>query len=233
MATLLSFDHVKNYHPNYQSWRNMVGSDANIDSFVANYVVPFADRYKNNPYVWSADLMNEPDWAFEESGIAWARLQTLFAKMSVGVHANSNMLTTVGVAMVKYNGDTCDPNQGCQGNKVGDSVLMSKVSNNPQAKLDYWSVHYYDWMGQYWGVPMYMSPAQYGMSADRPNILGESTAKGTVGHTLTDDIMNAYANGWQGIMPWTSNGVDANGNMSDLAPAASAFYALHPGLVFP
>jgi hypothetical protein len=231
MATLLSFDHTKNHHSNYESWRNMLGSDEHIDSYVSHYVVPFVNRYKANPYLWSIDLMNEPDWVVEEQGFAWDRLQTLFAKMNVAIHENSDIPTTVGVAMVKYNSDTCT--EGCQGNKVGDEALMAKADGNPLAKVDFWSGHYYDWMGQYWGVPMYMTPEQYGMSADRPNVIGETPAKGTTGHTLTEDYMGAYENGWQGIMPWTSNGVDSNGNMSNLAPATSAFHALHPYLVFP
>ncbi|MBP3965590.1 cadherin-like beta sandwich domain-containing protein [Paenibacillus lignilyticus] len=231
MATLLSFDHMKNSHPSYDSWRKMLMSEANIDSYVSNYVIPFTNRYKDNPYLWSIDFMNEPDWVFEESKLPWENLQSLFAKMSVGVHANSNVLTTVGVAMIKYNSDTCT--EGCQGNKVGDNALMARVGGNPQAKLDFWSPHYYDWMGQYWGNPMYMTPEQFGLSADRPAVIGETAALGTAGHTLTQDYASAYANGWQGMMPWTSNGVDGLGDITRVGPAASSFYNQHPDLVFP
>ncbi|SFT16081.1 cadherin-like beta sandwich domain-containing protein [Paenibacillus sp. BC26] len=231
MATLLSFDHMKNSHPSYDSWRKMLMSEANIDSYVNNYVIPFTNRYKDNPYLWSIDFMNEPDWVFEESKLPWENLQSLFAKMSVGVHANSNVLTTVGVAMIKYNSDTCT--EGCQGNKVGDNALMARVGGNPQAKLDFWSPHYYDWMGQYWGNPMYMTPEQFGLSADRPAVIGETAALGTAGHTLTQDYVSAYANGWQGMMPWTSNGVDGLGDITRVGPAASSFYNQHPDLVYP
>ncbi|SDX46666.1 cadherin-like beta sandwich domain-containing protein [Paenibacillus sp. CF384] len=231
MATLLSFDHMKNSHPSYDSWRKMLMSESNIDSYVSNYVIPFTNRYKDNPYLWSIDFMNEPDWVFEESKLPWENLQSLFAKMSVGVHANSSVLTTVGVAMIKYNSDTCT--EGCQGNKVGDGVLMAKAGGNPQAKLDFWSPHYYDWMGQYWGNPMYMTPEQFGLSADRPAVIGETAALGTTGHTLTQDYVSAYTNGWQGMMPWTSNGVDGLGDLTRVGPAASSFYNQHPDLVFP
>jgi hypothetical protein len=230
MATLLSFDHTADYHGNYQSWRNMIGSNANIDSYVNNYVIPFVNRYKNNPYLWSIDLMNEPDWSFETHGISWDRLQTLFAKMNVAIHQNSSILTTVGMSMVKYNSSSCT---GCQGNMISDSALQSKVNNNQLAKVDFWSVHYYDWMGQYWGVPMYLTPAQYGMPTDRPNMLGEMPGNGTTGNTTTQDVLAAYNNGWRGTMPWTSNGVDGYGSLTQISPATNAFRNQYPSLVYP
>ncbi|QHW31445.1 cadherin-like beta sandwich domain-containing protein [Paenibacillus rhizovicinus] len=237
MATLMSFDHMKDSHPNYTSWRNMLASDANIDSYVNNYVIPFVNRYKANPYLWSIDFMNEPDWVYEDAhdgNFPWERLQTLFAKESVAVHTNSQVLTTAGLAMVKYNSDTCDPvTKGCKGNMVGDAPLMAAAGGNPLAKLDFWSGHYYDWMGQYWGNPLYTTPALFGMTDDRPSVIGETAAIGTQGHTLTDDIASAYENGWQGIFPWTSNGVDGLGNLTNVGPAASAFRDAHPELVFP
>ncbi|WP_256217649.1 cadherin-like beta sandwich domain-containing protein [Paenibacillus sp. OV219] len=231
MATLMSFDHMKDSHPNYNSWRNMLMNDANIDSYVTNYVIPFTNRYKDNPYLWSIDFMNEPDWVFEESKLPWEQLQKLFAKMNVAVHGNSHVLTTVGIAMVKYNSGTCT--EGCQGNKVGDTELMGAVGGNALAKLDFWAPHYYDWMGQYWGVPMYVTPEQFGLSADRPAVIGETAALGTTGHKLEQDYFSAYANGWQGMMPWTSNGVDWLGDLTKVGPAASSFYSQHQALVFP
>ncbi len=39
--------------------------------------------------------------------------------------------------------------------------------------------------------------------------------------------------GWQGAMGWSSDGVDRNGSLEDLAPATRAIYAEHPEVVFP
>ncbi len=232
MATMMSFDHFKNSHANYMSWRNMLNSDTNIDSYVNNYLIPFVNRYKNNPWLWSIDLMNEPDWVYEnaDSGnISWDRLQTYFAKGAVAIHQNSSILTTVGIAMVKYNSATVG---GAQGNKVSDAALKAKV-NSPLARVDFYSPHYYGWMDQYWGIPTYMTPDQYGIVHDRPVILGEMPAKGSTNHTITDDFFNAHTNGWAGLMPWTSNGVDSNGSLTDMGPATQAFRDSYFNLVFP
>jgi hypothetical protein len=232
MATLISFDHFKDNHPTYTSWRNMMVSSAKTDSFVNNYVIPFVNRYKSNPYLWSIDLCNEPDWIYEDAAagnLSWDVLQTYFAKAAVAIHQNSNILVTVGIAMAKYNSDTVS---GAQGNKISDAALQAKV-NSPAAKVDFYSTHYYDWMGQYWGVPFYNTPAAFGLGTSKPALIGETPANGTTGHTLTQDYESGYTNGWQGAMAWTSNGVDSQGNFSTLVPATNAFRNNHTNLVFP
>lgn len=230
MATLVSFDHTKNNHPNYQRWRNMLNSSSNTDTFVNNYVVPFVNRYKTNNYLWSIDLMNEPDWSYEnaESGnMSWSVLQRYFAKAAVAIHANSNILVTVGIAMgPKYNSETLGTNV------VSDSALQAQVADS-RAKLDFWSSHHYDWMSDVWSNPFYGSPSSYGLNSSKPAIIGECPAVGTSGHTTAQDYENAYVNGWQGAQAWTSNGVDSMGGMPQLAPATIAFYNNHPTLVYP
>lgn len=232
MATLMSFDHFNTSHPNYMSWRNMISNSSKTDTFVNNYIVPFVNRYKSNPYLWSIDLVNEPDWIYEDAAngnLSWAVLQRYFAKAAVAIHSNSQILVTVGMAMVKYNSDTVS---GAQGNKISDAALQAQV-NQAGAKVDFYSVHYYDWMGQYWGNPFYQTPAAFGLGTSKPALLGETPGNGTSGHTLTQDYESGYANGWQGAQAWTSNGVDGNGNFSTLIPATNAFRTNHAALVFP
>lgn len=43
--------------------------------------------------------------------------------------------------------------------------------------------------------------------------------KRSTGNTITTDYINAFNNGWQGVMPWTSNGVDINGDLSNMGEA--------------
>ena len=229
MATLISFDHFKNTYTTYQRWRNWINSDANIDSYINNYLIPFVNRYKDNPALWSIDLTNEPEWATTDEGgtIAWARFQTFWAKAAKAIHDNSPILVTVGMGIIKYNSD----NAGMSGNKVSDAALQARL-NDPAAKLDYYSPHWYSWMDPYWTILMYTTPAYYGINT-KPCVVGESTALGTTGHTLTQDYENAYTNGWQGFFPWTSNGVDSFGNWSNVQPAANTFKNNHNSLVFP
>src|SRR5262249_47672016 len=159
-------------HRNYKSWRAMINSSANTDSFVNNYIIPFVNRYKSNPYLWSIDLCNEPDWIYEDATVGqlpWNVIQRYFAKAAAAIHNNSQILVTVGMAMIKYNSDTAS---GAQGNKISDAALQAQV-NDPGAKVDFYSVHYYDWMFPYWGDPYYQTPAAFGLDTSKPAMLGE------------------------------------------------------------
>jgi hypothetical protein len=232
MATLISFDHFSSVHSNYRRWRNMITDSNNVDSLVANYVVPFVNRYKNNPWLWSIDLCNEPDWIHEnaECGkLPWQSIQTYFGKASAAVHANSDILVTVGIAMgPKYLSDTRATNV------LSDRALQSLAGGDPRAWVDFYSPHYYDWQGSInHGNPFYMGPVVYGLPGNRPALFGEFPTKGTANHATAQDYESAYENGWQGAMGWTSNGVDTNGSLVQLGPATRAFRDSHNFLVFP
>ena len=243
MATLLSFDHFKSNSA--QKWRNMLVSDETADSFAENYVVPFVNRYKHNPYLWSIDLCNEPDWVFENpecGNVLWEQISNLFARAAAAIHENSDILVTVGLSFPKYNSD--GPGSGYQGNKISDAFLQN-LYDNPNAYLDFWSPHYYDWVGQWYGVPFYSAPSGarpngWGLDGSKPALIGECRAKGSSGqtagtknNTLITDYENAYLNGWQGVMAWTSNGVDGNGGFDDLIPATNYMLEKYGDVIFP
>lgn len=245
MATLLSFDHFKDTgnRPAAQSWRNMLCDDAAVQSFAENYTIPFVERYGDNPYLWSIDLCNEPDWVFEnpECGrLPWERISYFFAVNAAAIHKHSDVLVTVGMASPKYNADGA----GYEGNKVSDAYLQGLYPDGG-AYLDFWSTHYYDWVGPWYGVPFYVTPSGakprgYGLDASKPAVIAECMAsgskgatKGTQDNTIVTDYENAYLNGWQGVLPWTSNGVDGCGDFGDLSPAIKYMAGKYGDVVFP
>jgi hypothetical protein len=231
MATLLSFDHLSDNHTNHLRWRNMLANSNHVDSLVTHYVVPLVDRYRDNPWLWSIDLCNEPDWIHENAKcgkLPWDPIQTYIARAAAAIHGHSKILVTVGISMgPKYNSSA----RGV--NVVSDAALRARAGGDAGAFLDFYSPHHYDWLEPACGNPFYMSPSAYGMEGAKPVLIGECPAKGTSGHTLAEDYESGYRNGWQGVMGWTSNGVDANGGLARLGPATRAFRDNHPGLVFP
>ena len=240
MATLLSFDHFRYnewHNRDPYRWRKMLQSEETINAFIEHYTIPFVERYRDNPFLWSIDLMNEPDWVYEEHGhILWEDISLFFARNTAAIRQNSDILVTVGMAFSKYNSDYL--NEGYEGNKISDAFLQS-LYNNPYAALDFWSPHYYDWVGQWFGHPFTSSPfgqrsaGGWGLCPSKPALIGETSGHGTAGFTLIEDYINAFNNGWQGVMAWTSNGVDDHGNFEDIILATNYFATLHPGLVFP
>ena len=78
-----------------------------------------------------------------------------------------------------------------------------------------------------------MTPVAYGLDGSKPALIGECPSKGTAGQTVAQDYENGFVNGWQGAQGWTSNGVDRNGGLAELALATNAFKNNHGALVYP
>ncbi|MFW5830483.1 MAG: hypothetical protein ACOCXA_09515, partial [Planctomycetota bacterium] len=62
MPTIMSFDHFKWGHEGQPGWYQMLGTHAGVQSLIDQYIVPFVERYADNPYCWAIDLCNEPEW---------------------------------------------------------------------------------------------------------------------------------------------------------------------------
>ncbi len=231
MATLLSFDHFKDSNNNYQNWRNMIQSSDNIDSFVEGYVVPFVQRYDSCDYLWSIDLMNEPDWVYENAecgNIGWEHISNYFARAAAGIHKNSDVLVTVGFGIIKYNSDMFE------GNKGSDEFLQN-LSGDTESYLDFDSTHYYFWQFQYFKYPFKRGPVKFGLEGKKPAVIGEVAANdyNESGQTLEQKYEDALGSGWNGVMAWTSNEVDGCGGMEYIAPAVKKAVELADDKVHP
>jgi len=228
MATLLSFDHFKpdKVTTKNQRWLAWIHSDDNQQSYISNYLLPFLERYGDNPSLWSIDLTNEPDWATEKEGgpVAVARFQRFFAHASAAIHANSDVLVTVGIGVIKHNSATVEVNW------VSDAGLR-KHYDHADARLDFWSPHHYDWQNEWFGVAHYQQPLAYGLTGDRPALIGECSAQGSAGHTLEEDYRAALSNGWQGVLAWTSNGVDTHGGLEQMIAATTKIAAQNSAMI--
>lgn len=229
MATLKSFDNFKDENKKHLFWRAMLQSDEAMDSYVENYVIPFCQRFGKYNSLWSIDLCNEPDWIFENKecgGIDWKQICRLFAKEAAAIHANSDVLVTIGYAVIRYNSERYFGDCG------SDEYLQSCYADEG-AYMDFYSTHYYEWMAPDYGIPFDKSPELFGIAASKPVVLGEFPAIGLKGDkegskpmNTTECYMGCYENGWQGVLAWTSNGVDNCGNMETIGPAAGAVYAV-------
>lgn len=236
-ATLISFDHFKSPNSKFQSWRNMVLNNDKVTSFVDNYAVPFVNRYKDNPYLWAIDICNEIEWVNQEADkgqIPWNRLQYFVARVASAIHENSQVLVTLGSAAVKWNSTKYE------GNFWSDSNLKAQY-NMDNVRLDFYSPHFYGWTVKWFGnFALDKTPADYGLN-DRPCVIGENPAKGvyndgaspTLVVPASEMFIATWNKGWKGLMPWTSNGVDSNGNLNDFASGLLNFQKAHPELVDP
>ena len=211
MATLMSFDHFKDSNYKHTRWRAMIQDIAKIDSYVTNYVIPFCQRYDSNDYVWSIDLINEPDWVYEnaECGqIPWNNLGDYFARAAAAIHANTDdMMVTIGFGMIKYNSEKYEGDYG------SDEFLQSCYAAEG-AYLDFTSVHYYDWQANYFSCPFIVSAEEFGIDMTKPRVVGECSHMGIKALKQIKSIEEcyewAYNNGWNGVLAWTDRDLFEN-----------------------
>ena len=231
MPTLLSFDHFKNGSgPN---WRALIRSKENCDAYAEQYVKEFCKRFGDNEYVFSIDLMNEPDWVYEneECGqIPWEDISYLFAKSAATIHENSDILVTVGMGIVKYNSDDYE------GDKVSDEYLRS-LYDSENAYLDFYSTHYYNWQMPWFSTPVGKTPEEFKLHTDKPCMIGEThnDDEGEIKMSLTDKYKDLYDHGWRGILVWSQTDVsDESWYRYDLTKeATNAMYEYAPDKIYP
>ncbi len=200
MPTLLSFDHFKEPKASAALFRTMVTSRDAADDFAENYVTEFCRRYSENEYVFAVDIMNEPDWVYEndECGkLPWDDLSYFFGKCADTIHNNSEMLVTVGMGIIKYNSDKYE------GNKISDEYLKS-LTGLDGAYVDFYSTHYYSWQKPYFSAPFLCTPEEFGLSFDRPCIIGEASNDDLkdCSMDLTEKYTALHDSGWSGLLVW-------------------------------
>lgn len=234
MATMMSFDHVKNSNSTYLSWRNMLASADKVQTFIDNYLIPFVLRYKDNPYLYNIDLCNEIEWMNQDAvngKLPWTQLQRYVAMCAAAIHKSGSKVTvSMGSAAIKWGSNKYE------GNKWSNAALQAQF-NDPDAFLDIYQIHYYSWINPYFSNPFTSSPSFYNIN-DRPVVIGEMPARETLmGFTTTMNqcFENAYSLGYCGHYPWTSNNAGSGdfGSLATFGAAALSFMQNHQSLVYP
>lgn len=232
MPTLLSFDHFKAGN-SATKWQALVKSNENCDEFAEKYVKEFCKRYGEHPYLFGIDLMNEPDWVYEnaECGkIEWKNLCYFFGKCCEVVHETCSTPVTVGMGIVKYNSDKYS------GDKISDKMLKAATGSD-KAYVDFYSTHFYAWqMPHFGGIPFDKTPEEYGLVTDKPCFIGETSNDQHLkyGMTVAEMYKSAYEKGWQGVMVWMQTENDKSWYEYDLtAEGTNAMKELIPEKIDP
>ncbi len=214
MPTLMSFDHFKDGNTGAKNFRTMITSRTGSDEFAEKYCAEFAKRYADCEWIFGVDLMNEPDWVYEndECGkLSWDDLTYFFAKCSQAIHENSDMLVTVGLGIVKYNSDKYN------GNMISDQ-RMTEAAGSENACVDFYSTHYYMWEKPWFGFPFNVTPEEFGLDGTKPSLVGETSNDDDAesGMSCAVKYQSAYEKGWNGVMVWMEYRTDGSSGCDEL-----------------
>lgn len=225
--------------------RDLIVDSAKRASFINNALLPML-RYPvgtngytvgTHPNVLAWDIFNEPEFGISEpphftpasevsQPVTLAQMQRFIAEISGAIHRNSNQLTTVGSASMKWNSARA---LGASGNFWSDAQL---TVYDPQGYLDFYQIHYYGWMNgdeQYWSYsPLFNDWYEAGF--DKPVVVGEVPANaGGTHRTPTQLLAELHANCYAGVWVWPYFNVnDGTGQWSDAQTAVRSLASTAP-----
>jgi hypothetical protein len=166
---------------------SVLASPAGMQALVSNVFEPLFRRYARHPAVLSWEVMNEPEWTLRDAGTVHKEVSqplTLaefraFVKLTVqAIHSIAGSYATLGCADMKW------------------------VQNWEGLDLDYYEIHFYDWMQPYSTDNLFSMRAE-SLRLDRPVVVGEFPADHSTVAGLRDYLNNWYTNGYAGAWAWS------------------------------
>lgn len=187
-----------------KGFKEVVANPATRKSFIEKAVRPLLVAAAKHPGVFAWDIINEPEWLVrkEDGGdpnkeltdgpVSLAELRAYLKDMAAEVHAKAKQPVSVGSAGLKWCGWQYDFHSG-----LG---------------LDFFDVHYYDWMTPWFDITkthrdvLAKMNKEYG---EKAIIVGESMSHPETQYTGKDKpkdhtqfLKDIMAMGYMGYLPW-------------------------------
>ena len=207
-------------------------------SYINNVLIPMVTRYANQCNLLAWEIINEPEWATTVSGnnpnlsqhVPMTQMQRFVGMLAEAVHTYSPKMVTVGSASLKWNSDKLSFPTICIGNFWKDAAIKGAY-NKPLAYLDFYEIHYYDWMKT---IYQNYDPYDYTLpywGLDKPTLIGETPGISSK-HSASDMLYNAFIGNYAGALFWSFyDGGSGNGNFNDVKNQLLAFRNAAPALV--
>jgi hypothetical protein len=237
MPCLWSFDMTKDFTGSAGKYAglhaDLIKDSLKTVSYVNNALIPMVKRFANTCNLFAWEIINEPEWSISGPGttvqlVSKKEMVRFCGMIAEAIHANSSKMVTVGSACLKWNSTKVGP---AEANYWSDSSFTDAY-NKPGSKLDFYQIHYYDWMfNPDWGYdPFQATKTPDYWKLDKPTLIGENP--GVAGkYTLKEMVDNAYTNGYAGIMPWSYDSVDNFGSWNMCKNELKAFHDKHASLI--
>jgi hypothetical protein len=190
---LVLLDHTFVYDAREENGVQMGGHAAVLateegqQALLRNVFEPVFRRYANHPAILSWEIMNEPEWTLQDAGTVHQEVSQplkyatfrAFAKAVVdAIHNIAGSYATIGCADAKW------------------------AQNWVGLDLDYYQVHFYDWMQPYNTDNLFNMRAEW-LRLDRPVVVGEFPAANSTVAGLRDYLNIWYTNGFAGAWAWS------------------------------
>jgi hypothetical protein len=237
MPCLWSFDMTKDFTAQAGKYAgkhaDLIRDSVKTRSYINNALIPMVKHLANACNLFAWEVINEPEWSISGPGntaqlVSADEMVRFCAMIAEAIHLNSDKMVTVGSACLKWNSSRQPPAEAY----YWSDWSLKAAYNKPGAYLDFYQVHYYDWMNNPdWGYdPFQLTKSTEFWKLDKPTIVGESPAIAGK-YTIKQMVNNAYENGYAGTMPWSYNANDGYGTWDGCKNELKAFRDAHTALV--
>lgn len=186
------------------------------EQFIKNVLTPLVLRYNSSSAIYAWEIMNEPEFAMENTNKGYTTQLVPFGKMLTFVmqcaetihNIDPSAKVTVGAA----HPDTIT--------FWTDETFTQYGATLNSSFLDVVQVHVYPWSPNIETIPMWSSAYQ------KPLLIGETPSK--IGpYSTVDQLYQLKDNNAAGILYWSYNndGAPTLGNWTDIAPLVESFLA--------
>jgi hypothetical protein len=164
-------------------------------SFLDGALVPLLTQYGQHRHIIAWEVMNEPEWPMSPAGHEWdgdtiseSSIRAFIRDVVECIHTRSPHQVTVGSASRQY------------------------VSLWRECGLDFYQIHYYDWMEP--DFPLADPVVNLGL--DKPCIVGEFPTKNT-SRTISQYLDTISQSGYAGALAWSYRGEDESSDFKSVA----------------
>ena len=217
---------------------SLIQDTSKTRSYINTALIPMVKRYANQCNLLAWEIINEPEWAMNvpfgattSQKVNASQMQCFVGMQAEAIHQYSTKLVTVGSASLRWNSDVFSVTTPCVANYWKDQAIQAAY-NKPLAHLDFYEIHYYDWMNGVINFDPYQSccTASY-WGLDKPCLIGESQGNSTK-HTPTTMLYNAFTGNYAGVLFWSYGaGADSMGKFNQFNSALLALRNAASGII--
>lgn len=200
---LWSFDMCKDETSKGSTKASIISDEESSKSYINNALKPMLQAVSDFDNL-IIETINEPEWCMKGPGntqeiVEAAEMQRFVAMIAEAAHAAGRKVTTGG-ASLKWSSSAHE----AEAFYWSDAALRSAYPSGSNVGMDFYNVHFYDWMyNTEWGYdPMRRNTTYWGL--DKPTVVGELPAKSD--HYSVEQMLDGMtANGFKGVLFWAYN----------------------------